>query len=172
MAKIKSSARRKKEALPPALSYRRASTGQPDVLVSAAGKTFAVEYKKTGYILGLIAADNLAAVEAVLQGLPFQSIEQFRKTSGITLDRIKEVAGISDGSYSRRRQTGRLSQEESERLLRVGRVFERATELYDGDRDAARRWLESVIPELGNQRPLDLARTEPGARGRGFDRTD
>jgi putative toxin-antitoxin system antitoxin component (TIGR02293 family) len=48
--------------------------------------------------------------------------------------------------------------------MRLGRVFERATSLHDGDQSSARQWLETPIPSLGNQRPLDLAQTEPGAR--------
>ncbi len=53
---------------------------------------------------------------------------------------------------------------ESKRLLRGSRLLEHATALYDGDREGAREWLQTPIPALGNQRPLDLARTESGGR--------
>ena len=56
------------------------------------------------------------------------------------------------------------TQDESERLLRIGRVLERATSLHDGDQSFARQWLETPIHALGNQWLLDLAETEPGAR--------
>ena len=56
------------------------------------------------------------------------------------------------------------TQDESERLLRISRVLERATSLHGGDRSIARQWLETRVPALGNQRPLDLAETESGAR--------
>jgi putative toxin-antitoxin system antitoxin component (TIGR02293 family) len=49
-------------------------------------------------------------------------------------------------------------------LLRLSRLFERAVSLYDGDRDEARQWLETPIPALDDEPPLELARTEPGAR--------
>jgi putative toxin-antitoxin system antitoxin component (TIGR02293 family) len=80
------------------------------------------------------------------------------------MDAIKRVAGISEGSFARRKRSGRLSPAESERLLRLSRVFEAALSLYDGDRDGAREWLQTSIPALGDQSPLALARTEPGAR--------
>lgn len=106
----------------------------------------------------------LEASEMVKTGLPFAAITRFHRNSGFTLERIKQITRMSEGSFARRRRSARLSQEESERLLRIGRTFERAVHLYDGDRDAAREWLDSPIPALGMQRPLDLAQTEPGAR--------
>jgi putative toxin-antitoxin system antitoxin component (TIGR02293 family) len=80
------------------------------------------------------------------------------------MERIKQVSRISEGSLSRKRETGRLSADQSERLIRIARTFERALWLFDGDRDSARQWLETPIPSLAGLRPLDLARTEPGAR--------
>jgi putative toxin-antitoxin system antitoxin component (TIGR02293 family) len=106
----------------------------------------------------------LEAAGLIKSGLPFAAIGRFQKASGMTLERVKEVARISEGSFARRKKLGRLSPEESERLLRLGRIFERALQLYDGDRDGAREWLETTIPALGAQRPLDLVQTGPGAR--------
>jgi putative toxin-antitoxin system antitoxin component (TIGR02293 family) len=54
--------------------------------------------------------------------------------------------------------------EESDRLLRAGRVFGRALELFDGDTNAARNWLSKPQPALGGGVPLELAETEVGAR--------
>jgi putative toxin-antitoxin system antitoxin component (TIGR02293 family) len=106
----------------------------------------------------------LQAAKIVRSGLPFRAVARFQATSGLTLDRIKEAAKISEGSFSRRKKSGKLSLEESERLMRLGRVFEQAVALHDGDQDAAREWLETPIPALGDERPLDLAQTDPGAR--------
>jgi putative toxin-antitoxin system antitoxin component (TIGR02293 family) len=107
---------------------------------------------------------HLAAAALVQAGLSFAAIGRLQKSSGLTLDRIKQVVRISEGSFARRKQSGRLSQDESERLLRLSRVFERAIQLFDGDQAGALQWLETPIPALGDNRPLDLARTEPGAR--------
>ncbi len=106
----------------------------------------------------------LEAVKIVRARLPFGAVDRFQATSGLTLNRIKEVAKISEGSFSRRKKSGKLSIDESERLMRLGRVFEQATALHDGDQNAAREWLETPIPALGGERPLDLAQTDLGAR--------
>lgn len=119
---------------------------------------------KPGDSIGSPYDTPLEAIRLVQSGLPFRAMGRLQQTSGLTLERIKEVARISEGSFSRRRQAGRFSQEESERLLRLGRLFERATSLFDGDQAGAIRWLETPIPTLGDHRPLDLAQTEPGAR--------
>jgi putative toxin-antitoxin system antitoxin component (TIGR02293 family) len=103
-------------------------------------------------------------MELIRSGLPIGALLQLHRTSGLTLDRIKQLARISAGSFSRRKQTGQFSLEESERLLRISRLFEHAAALYEGDVAGARQWLETPIPALGDRRPLDLAETEPGAR--------
>jgi putative toxin-antitoxin system antitoxin component (TIGR02293 family) len=117
-----------------------------------------------GDSIGARYASFLEASKLIESGLPFSAFDRLRQTSGLTLDRIKQVAHISEGSFSRRKRTGRLSFDESHAILRLSRVFECATSLYDGDRESARQWLETPIPALDNRRPLDLAATEPGAR--------
>jgi putative toxin-antitoxin system antitoxin component (TIGR02293 family) len=119
---------------------------------------------RPGHTLGTPYDTFLQAAQLISSGLPFAVIPRFRKASGLTLDRIKQAARLSEGSFARRRKSGRLSPGESERLLRLSRVFERAAALYQGDYQGARQWLETPVPALANQRPLDLARTEPGAR--------
>jgi putative toxin-antitoxin system antitoxin component (TIGR02293 family) len=119
---------------------------------------------RSGGSIGIQYGSLLEAVGIIDAGLPFGAVERFRKATGLTLERIKQLTRLSEGSFARRKQSGRLSSDESERLLRVSRVFERAAELYDGDVAGAREWLETPIPALGNQKPLDLARSEPGAR--------
>jgi putative toxin-antitoxin system antitoxin component (TIGR02293 family) len=48
--------------------------------------------------------------------------------------------------------------------LRASRVFAKALELFEGDRDAASEWIRSPLPALGGETPTDTARTEAGAR--------
>ncbi len=119
---------------------------------------------RPGESLGRRYQSPLEAAKIVGVGLPFGAVVRFQKSSGLTLERIKEIARISEGSFARRKESGKLSFDESERLLRLSRVFEHAVDLFEGDRDGARQWLETPIPALENQRPLDLAKSEPGAR--------
>jgi putative toxin-antitoxin system antitoxin component (TIGR02293 family) len=59
---------------------------------------------------------------------------------------------------------GRLQPDESDRLVRAARIFAQAVGLFEGDEEAARRWLTSPQPALGGSTPWDYAATEIGAR--------
>ncbi len=144
--------------------FLRIAKGNSSAWKQVAGGELAINYRQPGDSIGARYNTHLQAVKLLESGLPFSAIARFQKTSGLTLDRIKQVARLSEGSFARRKQSGRLSQEESERLLRLGRIFELATALHDGDQAAARQWLETPIPALANHKPLDLSQTEPGAR--------
>jgi len=89
---------------------------------------------------------------------------RFHKASGLAIGRIADLVGIPPRTLMRRKAAGRLRSDESERLLRVARVFEQAVELFEGDTDAARRWLITARKELDEHAPLEYARTEIGAR--------
>jgi putative toxin-antitoxin system antitoxin component (TIGR02293 family) len=52
----------------------------------------------------------------------------------------------------------------SDHDLRASRVFAKAIELFEGDRDAASKWMQTPLPALGGETPIDIARTELGAR--------
>ena len=117
-----------------------------------------------GHTIGARYGTALEAAEMIQAGIQFRSIAHFQRASGFTLDRIKGAIRMSEGSFARRKQSGRLSPDESERLLRLARIFELATSLFEGDQKGARQWLETPNPSLGDRRPLELLQTEPGAR--------
>jgi putative toxin-antitoxin system antitoxin component (TIGR02293 family) len=56
------------------------------------------------------------------------------------------------------------NQQASDHRLRASRVLAKALELFEGDRDAASEWIHSPLPALGGETPIDIARTELGAR--------
>jgi len=75
---------------------------------------------------------------------------------------LAEVVGISERTLSRRLANGaRLSPEESDRMMRVARVFAQTKETL-GDSAKAGRWLQRPNLALGGERPLDLLDTDAG----------
>jgi putative toxin-antitoxin system antitoxin component (TIGR02293 family) len=56
-----------------------------------------------------------------------------------------------------------LKPDESERVLRLIRLYQRAAEVLGG-RDEARAWMQEPNFALGDDTPLHFADTEPGAR--------
>jgi putative toxin-antitoxin system antitoxin component (TIGR02293 family) len=61
----------------------------------------------------------------------------------------------------RRRQ--RLDPEESQRLERLARMMAMAEDVWE-DADLAHEFLTSAQPQLGGERPMDLARSDLGTR--------
>jgi putative toxin-antitoxin system antitoxin component (TIGR02293 family) len=117
-----------------------------------------------GASLGLRGGDTTELIAQLEAGLPFEALRRFEANSGLEPALVLSVLGIPERTLARRRTAGRLAPEESERLLRIGMVFERAVALFDGDVRSAVGWLTSAKKALGGETPLRYARTEPGAR--------
>jgi putative toxin-antitoxin system antitoxin component (TIGR02293 family) len=121
---------------------------------------------------GLVAAHakgrTLRAGEAaarVRAGLPIAEFDTLRQLLGLTVEGLAERIGISIATLSRRRQSGQpLDAGRSDRVVRFARLFRLATELHDGDEEAARLWLRTPARALEGENPLDHAATEAGAR--------
>ncbi|HEX2122178.1 MAG TPA: antitoxin Xre-like helix-turn-helix domain-containing protein [Thermoanaerobaculia bacterium] len=102
-------------------------------------------------------------LKAIEKGLPWTAFERLRKNLALPADRVAEMIAIPRRTLARRKIEKRFTREESDRLLRVARVFSRALQLYDGDREAAVTWLTRRVPALG-ARPITLLQTEIGAQ--------
>jgi putative toxin-antitoxin system antitoxin component (TIGR02293 family) len=90
-------------------------------------------------------------------------LRSFESRSGIAISEIAQVAGIAPRTLARRRTAGKFTWDESERLLRISRVFESAVELFEGDVPAAAKWLNTPQRSLSGRTPLAYSRTEVGA---------
>jgi putative toxin-antitoxin system antitoxin component (TIGR02293 family) len=114
--------------------------------------------------LGLKAATVTQTVRLLERGLPYKALLRFQKSSGLSIATISRLIRIPQRTLMRRRASGRLDPDESERLLRIVGVFDDAVRLFAGDVDAARHWLNTPSNELDNQPPLEFGRSEIGAR--------
>lgn len=115
-------------------------------------------------LLGLRTFDWTSLIRAVERGFRYDTIEHLERNSAIAIDTLLDWLQISTRTLARRKQQGRFEPEESDRLLRASRVFGRALELFEGDRDAAVKWMFSPLPALGGETPIDISRTDLGSR--------
>lgn len=115
-------------------------------------------------LLGLKTFDPVKLLKVVEHGLAFSALERFQRNLALSTAQITALVQIPQRTLTRRRQQGRLAPDESDRLLRASRLFGKALDLFEGDTPAARRWLLSPQPSLGGHVPLDIAKTEVGAR--------
>jgi putative toxin-antitoxin system antitoxin component (TIGR02293 family) len=103
-------------------------------------------------------------VESLNAGWPYRSLARFQAEAGLPLETIAEQIQVPLRTLHRRRLEGRLKPDESERLHRLANIFDKACALFGGNKESARRWLQSPKPALGNRAPLWYARTDVGAR--------
>lgn len=115
-------------------------------------------------LLGLETFAPLDLLRAVKKGLPYRTFERFRRNTSLSFERVTDLIDIPRRTMTRRKRDGRFLPDESDRLLRASRLFGKTLELFEGDRDAATEWLTTAQPALGGTIPLDLARTDVGAR--------
>jgi putative toxin-antitoxin system antitoxin component (TIGR02293 family) len=115
-------------------------------------------------LLGLDPMGTARLVERVEEGLSFGDLERLRQNMGLSMDEMAGLVQIRPRTLDRRKKEGRLRPEESDRLLRASRVFGRAIALFEGDGEGALVWLSTPQRALGGAVPLEMARTEIGAR--------
>ena len=100
---------------------------------------------------------------AVSEGLPKRALE--RLSARLYEDRRSASAYkfkvVPQATWKRRNK--RLSVDESEKTERLARVLAAAEYVWD-DRERAREWMSKPHRELNGQTPLEVARTELGAR--------
>jgi putative toxin-antitoxin system antitoxin component (TIGR02293 family) len=121
-------------------------------------------YRSLGSSLGLQETRIDSLIDEIKSGLPFAMLEAFSLESGIPIVEIASLLALPERTFARRRVSGRLSSAESERLLRVSSIFERAVRLFEGDVQAAVTWLKRPKQALGNRSPWTYLQTEIGAR--------
>jgi putative toxin-antitoxin system antitoxin component (TIGR02293 family) len=114
-------------------------------------------------LLGLESFDPQDLLRTVRKGLSYRTFERFQRNSGLPVERVLALINMPRRTMTRRKREGRFLPAESDRLLRASRIFGKALELFEGDRDAATEWLTTPQPGLGGTVPLDLATSEIGA---------
>jgi putative toxin-antitoxin system antitoxin component (TIGR02293 family) len=98
----------------------------------------------------------------VRHGLPAGAVEQFIETGAISAAELYSLV-LPRKTFANRRKLGRLTPEQSDRLVRVARMVAAAEETF-GAREIAHRWLRRPSNALDNEAPLTLLDTDEGAR--------
>jgi putative toxin-antitoxin system antitoxin component (TIGR02293 family) len=109
-------------------------------------------------IIPEIGADPVAAVRA---GLPYAALEHVRDHLDAPDDLLARALGISARTLKRRRETGTLTTDESDRLVLLAEIVVLARRALD-DPEPAREWLSTSHSMLGGESPLDHMDTVAG----------
>lgn len=112
--------------------------------------------------LNLKAETTEQMISQLKQGLPADSFDRLCKRLNISSNALARIVQISKRTLDRRRATGRLTTDESERILRVAQVYDMAVEVF-GSQKKAESWLKRPARGLGGKIPLEYADTNLGA---------
>jgi putative toxin-antitoxin system antitoxin component (TIGR02293 family) len=102
-------------------------------------------------------------IRRIEKGLPFAELEALRKNLDLPLDQLAGKLSISRATLHRRKTGGRLSPDESDKVVRFSHLLEHAANVF-GNVERGRAWLKFPQYGLGGAVPLDYAKTEIGAR--------
>lgn len=117
-----------------------------------------------GQSVGMQKRNQQDIITELRKGLPVTAFDKLQKQLGVTSSSLAQVTNIALRTLQRRKkQGGRLQTDESERILRIGVLFDRAIEVT-GSAESARTWMNAPIRPLGGSTPLAYCDTEPGAR--------
>ena len=96
------------------------------------------------------------------EGLPVGTLSTLAEELNVERKTLAKVVGISDRTLSRRLATGsKLSAEESDRTMRVARVFAKTTDVF-GNSEKAAHWLKTPNRVMDGEAPLSLLDTDAG----------
>ena len=101
-------------------------------------------------------------IEIIRKGIDYSLLEKLQEDLDLSTGEMGEVIDIAPRTLSRRRKEGRLAKDESDRVVRIGRLWEKALDVFNGNEERARRWFKAPAFSLGNKTPLEFADTEPG----------
>ncbi len=112
--------------------------------------------------LGLKASTLGRLIEKIEQGLPYRTFEKLAGLLDLPASELGRVLGIPARTLARRKKSGILSGEESERVLRLSRLAYAAISLFEGDQMGGVAWLKRGNHALGGRTPLAMSATEIG----------
>lgn len=115
-------------------------------------------------LIGLRTFDTEGLLQRILEGFSYHTCERLRKMWALSPAELGEMTQIPTRTLARRKAEGRLHADESDRLLRLARIFAKVLDLFEGDAVVSRQWLDTPQLALGNKKPKEYMKTEVGAR--------
>jgi putative toxin-antitoxin system antitoxin component (TIGR02293 family) len=121
-------------------------------------------FDKDGLIgMNLISTEKNKLIQNIKKGLPISAFEKIQKELDVSADTLASAVNIASRTLARRKKEGRFQPDESERVLRIASLFDRALQVLH-NQNRVKIWFKSPQKALGGKTPLEYADTEPGAR--------
>jgi len=115
--------------------------------------------------LSLASGDKINLIAEIRKGFSVSVIDKLAHELAIPQQALLQTIALSSATLTRRRahKDKRLTSQESDRVYRVVMAYLAALELFEGEKEAARNWLNEPAKALGGYSPLQHLDTEAGA---------
>ena len=100
-------------------------------------------------------------IEVAKEGLPKQALDNLALNISFSTKEMAEVLNVSERTIQRYRDDQRLDKDASAKLIRLAKLYELGEETF-GSLSRFKGWMQSHIPALGGNRPMDLLDTPLG----------
>jgi putative toxin-antitoxin system antitoxin component (TIGR02293 family) len=102
-----------------------------------------------------------ANIQNIKQGYSIHEFESLKSALGISGERLTMLAGISPATMHRRKSSGVLTPDESEKIYRLRKIYDTAMDVLENEENV-KTWLNTPQRVFEGKKPLDYADTLPG----------
>ena len=106
--------------------------------------------------------DRTAAIRAIKEGVALDVYNTLKAGMNVSDKVLALTMNLPERTLLRRKYEGRFKPDESEKIIRLVRLFELAKDVL-GEADAG-KWMQEQCLALGFKTPLEYADTELGAQ--------
>jgi len=103
------------------------------------------------------------AAAKISEGLHTDILATIQNRLNLSNHELADLLLISPRTLDRRKKESVLPSDESERSYRIARLTDLAFQIF-GSKEKAAKWFNEPNYALGNKKPIELVKTEPGAR--------
>jgi len=165
MKTVKKKPAHKKEV---AYSAQSSETNMVSEPVSHYGGTYSATTSRTIGIMGMNGKKDFSSVRSendfiniIRSGVPRQVMDHLMAVADISLIEMAAIIHTSDRTLRRYTPTQKLSQEQSERMVEMARLYSRGEEVL-GSLDDFREWMNTRLLAFGNKKPKEFLDTSLG----------
>lgn len=100
-------------------------------------------------------------INIIRAGIPRQAMTHLMDVADLSLLEMASITHTSDRTLRRYKPQQKLSQEQSERMIELARLYSRGEEAFGTIADF-RRWMDATLLPLGNKKPKEFLDTSLG----------
>ena len=100
-------------------------------------------------------------INVIRTGIPKQAMTYLMTIADLSLLEMASITHTSDRTLRRYKPNQKLSQEQSERMIELARLYSRGEEVF-GTIASFRQWMDTILLSFGNKKPKDFLDTSLG----------